>query len=169
MFHSLSGRNNKTVHQLLDKLQPEMIQLDPDFIASTPKWESTVEANERKQKEKDRKWARKNITKTRKQGYKGVLVRRYHKYHHMKSLHIRQKRLKEHINLKRRADFKKRKDSAMEKRGNWLIRNAGKKGPKGESGVVSVLNRFGEKTVESERNGNFFKPRWRKKDDKVHF
>ncbi len=31
-FESVRGRNNKTEHRLLDKLRPEMIQIDKDCV-----------------------------------------------------------------------------------------------------------------------------------------
>merc|ERR1712130_299048 len=111
-FETRKGRNNKIVHQLLDKLTPEMIQMDASFIASTPsrtlslenKYALSVKRN------KDQKWARKSVTKNVKQGYRGVLKKRYSKYHHMKDLHLRQEKVIKQLNARKKKLSAENKD-----------------------------------------------------------
>merc|ERR1712048_723789 len=100
-FETRKGRNNKIVHQLLDKLQPDMIQMDPSFIADTPSIRRQREQRF-EDKEKDQKWARKSVTRNVKQGYRGVLKKRYSKYHHMKDLHLRQEKMIKLLNLRKK-------------------------------------------------------------------
>ena len=167
-FESRKGTNNKVVHQLLDKLQPEMIQLDPNFIGGTPRKNISVERNLQKQADSQRKWARKSVTKNVKRGYRGVLIKRYAKYHHMKELHIRAKRVTEQLYLKKRAGWQEAKEQSKARKAAVAERLGGKTGGKERGGgAASALSRFG--AFKEKAGHQKFKSAWRKSDKKIHF
>ncbi|ETO26012.1 U3 snoRNP-associated protein Utp7 [Reticulomyxa filosa] len=94
-FETRKQSKDRIVYQLLDKLSPDMIQLDKHFVGSLPNKNTHIQWSDRKPAdEDDKKFARKNITKSVKKGYKGVIKRRYHKFQHMKDLQHRQDKLK---------------------------------------------------------------------------
>merc|ERR1719474_2500392 len=163
-FETRKGRNRKMVHSLLDKLQPDMIQLDPDIIANTPRKKNAVEGmGKKKAEENEGKWARKSVTKNVKRGYRGVLVKRYAKYHHMKQLHIQQEKAKQLLNERKAERHKERKEGSMDRKDALARKLSGD----GRKGTVSALDRF---TAFKENQGRKqFKSRWRRKESKIHF
>ena len=160
-FETRKQRNDKIVYQLLDKLQPEMIQLNPDFIASTPGMVRVENQNRRR--EADMKWARKNVTKNVRNGYKGVIRKRYSKYRHMKDLHIRQQKMIQILNMRKKINSKERKEESMARKDKIA------KYLKGErEKVKSALDRFIDD--EPKRTNHMqFKSKWRRKPTKIHF
>eukprot|EP00483_Globobulimina_turgida_P002743 UN02748 len=114
-FETRKQRNNKIVYQLLDKLKPEMIQIDPNFIANTAKQSNFIEKNQNK-KQNDKKWARKNVNKNVKNGYRGVLNKRYSKYYHMKDLHIRQERMIKPLNVRKKLNSNQAKAESLNRK-----------------------------------------------------
>ena len=158
-FETRKQRNNKIVYQLLDKLQPDMIQLNPDFIGNTPQM-VRIE-NKMRRKRMDQKWARKNITKNVKNGYKGVIRKRYSKYHHMKDLHLRQEKMIKQLNMRKKIKSKENKQESMERKDKVIKHLTGNRG-----GIKSALDRFnGPKKT----NHQQFKSKWKRKPRKVYF
>jgi len=161
-FETQKKRNNKIVHQLLDKLQPEMIQLNPDFIAAPRSRARRSERQQESEREGDKKWARKNVTRNVKNGYRGVLRKRYSKYQHMKDLHLRQEKMKSILNVRKKTKSKETKGEMAQKKERMVNFLSKKRKP-----VASALDRFtGPKQAEQ---ASQIRSRWRRKAEKVHF
>ena len=153
------------MHRLLDKLRPEMIQLDPDFIANTPSRTRRVERT--RSHEVDQKWARKSVTKNVKRGYRGVLVKRYAKYHHMKQLHVRQKWARRQLNERKALRHKKRKQLSLKRKDAVAQRIKGQTKKDGDGAASSILQRFTDFKQQTKRPA--VKSQWRRRDRKIHF
>ena len=153
-FETIKKRNNKIVYQLLDKLQPEMIQLNPNFIADTG---SSRRRRENKyvvdpDDESNKKWARKNVNKNVKKGYRGVLVKRHAKYHIKKQLHVRTEKLKRSINARDKEQYKERKLRSQQAKSHIFKSLTRTLDP-----IPNALDRFNRK---SPRDQFQFKERW---------
>jgi len=98
-FETRKKRNNRIVNQLLDKLRPDMIQMNPNFIASLPQKSLKVE---RQPEQKEMRYARKNLTKSKITGYRGVIQRRYAKYRIMKEFFHRKEQLRKQLNIRKK-------------------------------------------------------------------
>lgn len=161
-FESVKARKHRVVHQLLDKLQPDMIQLEPGFIAETARFRREVVTKNRAATAKaDKKWGRKAQTKG-KNGYRGVMRKRYSKYHHMKDLHVRQKRLRQLLNARKKAKSSARKEHALAQRAK-----VAKHLTRERTATPDALQRFKAKREVS--NHTAFKSAWRKRAKKIHF
>eukprot|EP01084_Bolivina_argentea_P228942 386545_1 len=151
-FQTRRGRNNKIVYELLDKLQPAMIQLNPNFIAGAPR---KVEGRN-KRKYNDQKWARKNVTKNVKGGYRGVLKKRYSKYHHMKDLHLRQEKMKKMLNARKKINSKEAKLQSIGKKDKVVKHLTNRR-----DAMPSALDRFSARKEST--NHQQFKSKWRRR------
>ena len=161
-FETRKKRNNRIVYQLLDKLQPEMIQLNPNFIANTPQRATRIEGkNEKKYGDSDKKWARKNVTKNVKNGYRGVLRKRYSKYYHMKDLHLRQEKMIKQLNQRKKLNSKENKQESLERK-DKVIKHLTRK----RDGISGALDRF---NGPKQSNHMQFKSKWRRRARKIYF
>ena len=109
------------------------------------------------------KFARKNIGKTKKTGYRGVLRKRYAKYTHMKDLYLKRERLRKAINLRKKidsAESKLRQKIKQQKLMNKITQAKPKE--------RSALSRFGIKMKEN-TYGRKFNSRWRNRPKKIYF
>lgn len=174
-FETKKERNNKIVYKLLDKLQPDMIQLNPDFIGMTPKMIQIENKNERlKYKNKDQKWARKNITKTKKNGYRGVLRKRYSKYHHMKDLHLRQEKMIKQLNIRTNLKYKQQKQVHKERKEKYdkYLTGEGRDNNNNKN-IKPALSRFiygpQQQQKQKKTTHQLFKSKWKRKPKKVYF
>eukprot|EP01084_Bolivina_argentea_P119335 211605_1 len=157
-FETMKKRNNKIVYKLLDKLTPEMIQLDPNFIAAPPK--KSVYVEYKRNKELDKKWARKNVTKNVKNGYRGVLRKRNAKFVHMRDLHLRQEMLKRQLNVRKKLKSKAAKAESMERK-DRVVKHITKR----KDAIPSALGRF---SGPKQTNHQQFKSKWRRRQKKIY-
>lgn len=174
-FETKRKRNNKIVHQLLDKLPADMIQMNPNFIANLPKKHLKMEGFEKFVINKlknvnvdDKKFARKNVNRNVKNGYRGVIRKRYSKYHHMKDLHLRQEKLIKQLNIRKKLDSKSAKIQSMK-----IKSYVEKKLMRKKNSMPSALQRFSSLhrsgSENRKTNHTFFKSKWRRRAKKIYF
>ena len=155
--------NKIIVNKLMDKLQPDMIQLNQNFIAGLPMKKSNIEGlNKFLETNNDMKFARKNITKVKKRGYKGVIQRRYAKYQHMKEIHLKQQKLQNQLNVKRdihKSNLNEYFKSKKNKLKNKLLNDNNK-----NNDIPDTLQRFNK--IKKQKIIN---KKWDKKSTKIYF
>merc|ERR1712129_404370 len=111
----------------------------------TPTIRRRLESNMKTaQRSKDQKWARKSVTKNVKQGYRGVLKKRYSKFHHMKDLHLRQQKMIKLLNLRKKKLSAENKERSMEKK-DRIVKMLTKR----KDQMPGALDRFGPKKEQS--------------------
>jgi len=106
------------------------------------------------------RYARKNLTKSKITGYRGVIQRRYAKYRIMKEFFHRKEQLRKQLNIRKKIS----KHAANLSLQQWKT-NIKKRLIRKKTQTPSALTRFAQPTV----NRNTFQSKWRKKQSKIYF